>query len=241
MELPDSPHCCPVTAYETLLTKRPSGHTGPDSPLFLRPFVTNPIPVHLGDDFHWFYRSRVGKNYIGKFVDDMVKLAKIDPGSRRLSNTSVRKNVGTTLRQSGEGTSMIMQQMGHVNPASLSRYDTPSSEDCTRVTQTLYSSSSNSNKQPLNVKPSSTSTAAPCSEPAQPPNGDIQLQPEQLSDPCSSLSLKRGPSNDVSISNKKTTNHMNQELAALFNTSRTGNVINIGQFHYQTIMLIRML
>ena len=122
---------------------------------------------------------------------------------------------------------MIMQQMGHVNPGSLFWYDTPSSEDSTRVSQILHSSSSsNSNNQPLNNQPlnnqplnsqpcndqpcndkrsNSTSTAAPCSVPAQPPNviDHIQPAPHQLSesDPCSSL--KRGPPSDLAISNKK--------------------------------------
>jgi len=136
-EIPDSPDRCPVLLFLKFLSKRPTNMLDPESPLFIRPWVVSPIEQY--SELHqWYYNVPMGLNEIGKLVKNMIKSAEVDTTGRKIANTSLRKTTSTSLMQAGLGTKVVMQQLGHRNPQSLTRYDVPTKVTTDAVTDILY-------------------------------------------------------------------------------------------------------
>ena len=135
-EIPNS-RTCPVKAWETLLLHRPVNFVDENSPLFLRPMTNEPTAT-----FHakkqWYYNIRVGVKGVGKLLTNACSLAKIDFAGRKITNSSVRKAVATTLLRNKTPSKAIMRQMGHKNVASLARYDDTDPDEAGEMTKVLF-------------------------------------------------------------------------------------------------------
>ena len=133
---------CPVKVWETVLKHRPARFNEENSPLFLRPMSTNPTILYdPSSSKQWFYNSRIGIKEIGKLLRKAVAAASIDIAGRKITNTSARKAVATTLLKNRTPAKVIMCQMGHQNIASLSRYDDTNPDQKEKVTASLFGAS----------------------------------------------------------------------------------------------------
>ena len=116
---------CPVKAFEELKKRRPAKFMHDDSPMFMRPLRPSSgdpkTPLVTGDT--WYYDARAGINYISKMTKTMVGVADIDVTGRKITNTSCRKSMATTMIKKNYSTKSLMRQLKHTNPNSMLRYD----------------------------------------------------------------------------------------------------------------------
>ena len=135
-EIPGS-KMCPVKVFETIHLYRPTNFTDENSPLFLRPFALDPVKPYTQNKT-WYFKQRIGIHEICKIVKKMCVPSDIDFSGRKITNTSMRKAVATTLLKNKCSTKTIMRQLGHTNPQSLIRYDDTTNEEIVEVTNTLF-------------------------------------------------------------------------------------------------------
>ena len=81
---------------------------------------------------------RMGINEVAKILQRMLESAEIDTSERKMTNTSVRKGMCTTLLRNNIPTTSVMKQMGHKNPNSLTNYDCSTTYTEQKVTEVLY-------------------------------------------------------------------------------------------------------
>ena len=112
---------CPVKAFEELKRRRPAKFQQDDSPMFMRPTSTDPKYV-LPVGKPWYYNSRLGVNFISKMTRSMMQLSDFDTTGRKITNTSCRKSMATTMIEKSYSSKSVMRQRRHTNPNSMLGY-----------------------------------------------------------------------------------------------------------------------
>ena len=129
---------CPVHLFNIYSLKRPEKMLSPDTPLFLnantkagkdyrRDFTGNPFYISM----------RMGQNTLGSAVKDMVRLSGLSFDGRRITNTSIRKNLASTLAEGGMSSKVVMSYTRHKSAASLVHYDSINPAKATQATNLL--------------------------------------------------------------------------------------------------------
>ena len=143
---------CPVKAFEELKRRRPAKFQYDDSPLFLRPATTDPKSAFpVGQT--WYYNSRVGINFISKMTRSMMLQADLDTTGRKITNTSCRKSMATTMIEKSYSSKSVMKQLRHTNPNSMLRYDA-SDVSVEKVTGDLFGKPTSKEDEPCSSKES---------------------------------------------------------------------------------------
>jgi hypothetical protein len=116
--LPNDPEKCPVNLYKFYRSKRPECMMHENAPYYLATVTNNKNPKK---NEKWFLAQPVGVNKL----KNLMKVMKTDAGldrERRLTNTSARKHMITTLNSFNVPPTNIMQITGHKNVQSITNY-----------------------------------------------------------------------------------------------------------------------
>ena len=133
-ELPEQPDRCPVRLFRQMIEKRPKLFNHDTSKLFVRPATTDPKPIWPTTS-KWFLNQAVGIREVAQIGKKMVSLSSIDISGRKISNTSFRKFLRSTMLLNGVSTNAMMNQMGlPAHPASsIAQDDCTPSDSATEV------------------------------------------------------------------------------------------------------------
>ena len=123
---------CPVNVYLKLVRKRPESMGHADSPLFLTPRKT------YTDNGPWFKNVRMGINTLSNLMSAMTKEGGINCEGRKITNTSVRKFLVSSLLQNNVPVKKIMSMTGHRNPTTVVHYDKVTNKDTETITDILH-------------------------------------------------------------------------------------------------------
>ena len=162
---------CPVKAFEELKRRRPTKFQHDDSPMFMRPSTTDPKSV-LSVGKPWYYNSRVGVNLISKMTRSMMQLSDFDTTGRKITNTSCRKSMATTMIKKKYSSKSVMRQLRHTNPNSMLRYDA-SDVSAEQITGDLFGRPIADADEPCSSKNSGPSARQQL---ANPPEGQVSTE-----------------------------------------------------------------
>jgi len=116
--LSDNADRCPIVTWKKYCDLRPEGFSKEDDPFYLAILKKNP---QRSDQL--FKRQPVGKNKLSTFMQAMVSLTSSIPAGRKLTNTSVRKQLASKLNDSFIPKDVARHITGHKNTRSLDSYD----------------------------------------------------------------------------------------------------------------------